>query len=105
MKKSDPMWKVIFITLLIINFVYVVYLVSTIAYAGSFGGYVLLSSFPFLLVLSIIDLLVIVSYIREHHSHSTHGIDKKIIIDAALIAAGFILIFSGVIVYMAANLL
>ena len=85
--------------MLIFNLIYLGYLLLYFSSDFEFIGLL-----PNLLFLSIIDLIVIVSYIIKQHPHSPHGIGKRIIIDTALIAAGLMLTSSVIFIYVAVNL-
>jgi hypothetical protein len=103
-KKSNSTWKVIFISLLIFNLIYLGYLLLYFSSDAYFSFFEFIGLLPNLLFLSIIDLIAIVSYIIKQHPHSPHGISKRIIIDTALIAAGLILTSSVIFIYVAVNL-
>jgi len=99
---KSPIWKAIFIPLfiplLLINLAPVV----IVLFADN--SYATLALYPSLLVLSVADLIVVLIYSIKHNPHGPQGTAKKIIIDAALIIISFVLISSGILIYVAVNL-
>lgn len=97
-KKNNPIWKIIFILLLIGNLIFGYYWQSV--YTEPFASFVF---YPSLLVLSLVNLIALLVYIFKQHPHGPHG-KARIIGDIALILASLVLIISGVIIYMLFNL-
>jgi hypothetical protein len=88
-KKSNPMWKVIFILLLIVNLIYLSPLLLVLFYGNP--GFGFLGMIPYFFVFSLIDFIAVFSYII---TQNPHGIAKNISY-TLLIPISLVLVYSS----------
>lgn len=65
-KKSNPIWKVVFITLLIVNVLFVSWANSQLSPGPGGANLSFIVVFPLALLLAIIDLIAVLSYVFTH---------------------------------------
>jgi hypothetical protein len=88
-------WKAFFILLLIANLIFFGPLIVALPYHYEPGPGIL-AGIPFILLLSFIDFIAIISYLRNQHPH---GI-AEVISYIALIASGLVLIYFGLMLVL-----
>jgi cation transport ATPase len=88
-KKSNLRWKVIFVFLLIVNLIFVTWILDHINFGGYMWEVTFVVVYPFLLTLVIIDIIAVFSYIKKQYPQ---GI-AKVISYTTLILIGTVLIY------------